>query len=67
MKSSEILIQSRNKLDKYLDNLFIDSNSKSNLNKNEILILASIIEKEAGNNDEKKLIASVFLKRLDLG
>ena len=53
MKSSEILIQSRNKLDKYLDNLFIDSNSKSNLNKNEILILASIIEKEAGNNDEK--------------
>ena len=56
-----------NKLDKYLDNLFTNEYSKINLTKNEILILASIIEKEAGNNDEKKLIASVFLKRLDLG
>lgn len=34
-------------------------------NKNELITLASIIEKEAGNNAEKPIIASVFLNRIE--
>ena len=33
-------------------------------NKNELLILASIIQKESGNFDDSKLVASVFINRL---
>ena len=33
-------------------------------NKNELLILASIIQKESGNIDDSKLVASVFINRL---
>ena len=55
-------------LDNKLTNLW-DKKPQSNMLKNkfEALILASIIEKEAGNHLEKKDIAGVFLKRISLG
>ena len=62
MKASSILIKSHERLDNYLDNNMKDKS----MNKEEILILASIIEKEAGNDEEKLEISGVFLKRLSI-
>ncbi len=38
--------------------------SEIKLNKNEVLVLASIIDKETDKNDEKKRIAGVYINRL---
>ena len=67
MKSSDILIKSYERLDDYLNFKLNAEDRKTSLKKADILILASIIEKEAGNNNEKLNIASVFLKRLSIG
>ena len=67
MKSSDILIKSYERLDDYLNFKLNAEDTKTSLKKADILILASIIEKEAGNNNEKLNIASVFLKRLSIG
>lgn len=66
MKASQIIINSHQKLENYL-NKEIDNSSFNNLlTRDEILILASIIEKEAGSDLEKIQIAGVFLKRLSI-
>ena len=62
MKASSILIKSHERLNEYLNNNMKDNN----MNKEEILILASIIEKEAGNDNEKLEISGVFYKRLSI-
>ncbi len=62
MKASSILIKSHERLDNYLNNNINDQS----MNKEDILILASIIEKEAGNVEEKLKISGVFLKRLSI-
>ncbi len=67
MKASDILIKSYERLDDYLNFKLNAEDTKTSLKKADILILASIIEKEAGNNNEKLNIASVFLKRLSIG
>ena len=67
MQASEILIKSYERLNNYLNIKLNSVHTKTSLKKADVLILASIIEKEAGNNNEKLNIASVFLKRLSLG
>ena len=67
MSASEILNESHTRLENYLNNKLKNKSTYTSLNKEEVLILASIIEKEAGNDDEKSKIASVFLKRLSIG
>ena len=67
MQASEILIKSYERLNNYLNIKLNSVHTKTSLKKADVLILASIIEKEAGNNNEKLNIASVFLKRLSIG
>ena len=66
MVASDILQKSHDILNNYLNYFYKNKNINNKLKKEEILILASIIEKEAGNNDEKFDISSVFLKRLSI-
>lgn len=63
--SSNIFNESYKSLVDFVDSIWPQKPDNNLLNtKYEAIILASIIEKEAGNHDEKHLIASVFLSRL---
>ena len=68
MKSSDLLNKSHKKLDDLLNTIWMKRPDNDILkNKYQALILASIIEKEAGNHFEKPDIAGVFLKRISIG
>ena len=66
MNSSFIINKSHSRLNDLLEELFNKEPPSNSLNKYQILILASIIEKEAGNDNEKPDIGDVFLKRLSI-
>jgi UPF0755 protein len=68
MKASNLLIKSHKKLDDLLNTIWMKKPDNNILkNKYQALILASIVEKEAGNHSEKSDIAGVFLKRISIG
>ena len=68
MKASDLLNKSHKKLDDLLNTIWMKRPDNDILkNKYQALILASIIEKEAGNHSEKPDIAGVFLKRISIG
>ena len=68
MKASDLLNKSHKKLDDLLNTIWMKKPDNDILkNKYQALILASIIEKEAGNHSEKPDIAGVFLKRISIG
>ncbi len=68
MKASYLLNKSHKKLDDLLNTIWMKRPDNNILkNKYQALILASIIEKEAGNHSEKPDIAGVFLKRISIG
>ena len=68
MKASDLLNKSHKKLDDLLNTIWMKRPDNNILkNKYQALILASIIEKEAGNHSEKSDIAGVFLKRISIG
>ena len=66
--ASSILIKSQSDFFKISNDLWDKKNSNNPLKSlSEAIILASIVEKEAGNDKEKSMIAGVFLHRLSLG
>ena len=65
---ADILKQSQSEFFDQSLNLWSDKNISSPLKTfSDAIILASIVEKEAGNDEEKPIIAGVFLHRLAIG
>ncbi len=62
---SKLLNQMKIAQEKFLNSVWKEKPKDFILNnKNELLILASIVQKESGNFDDSKLVASVFINRL---
>lgn len=66
MTLEDIVIQMVDKADE-LYRPYFEEIEQSDFSLHEVLTLSSFIEREANNDEDRKLIASVFLNRLDIG
>jgi len=65
---AKILKKSQNDFLQLASNLWVKKNPQLPIkNLSDAIILASIVEKEAGNENEKPIIAGVFLHRISIG
>ena len=64
---NDFILKTLNNFDKKLDLSLREEIKKQNKSIFEIITLASIIEREVPNNEDKKMIADIFLKRLSIG
>ncbi len=65
--AKEVILNMHNQMIKTLDSINLSNLNQFNLNRNQLLILSSIVEKEAHLASERKLISSVFHNRLRRG
>ncbi len=60
-----MIIRMKNAMQEYTDKLWLKYKADCSIkNKQDAIILASIVEKETGKNSERRKVASVFLNRL---
>lgn len=64
---NSIVLQAQKAMNKVLDIVWGDNQAEVLKNKEELLILASIVEKETGLPEERRDVAAVFVNRLNKG
>lgn len=65
--SDDIANRLKNTFDEKIDQKLLLKGAKNNLTKDEVIILASVIEREAKSNEERPIIAGILLNRLNAG
>lgn len=64
---NSIVAQAQKAMEKILDVVWLDNQASVLKNKEQLLVLASIVEKETGLPEERRDVAAVFINRLNKG
>ncbi len=62
-----VILQAQKAMKKVLEIVWVDNQTQVLKNQDELLVLASIVEKETGIPEERRDVASVFVNRLNKG